>query len=91
MRVYRLVVQNTLEQQILDRASFKLNIDAKIIQAGMFNNNASDEMRREMLVCFVIIFLLKNLNVFLKILCIGRIAAWGYNRETQWRWWIGHY
>lgn len=51
VRVFRLVVQNSLEQQILDRASFKLNIDAKIIQAGMFNNNASDEMRREMLVC----------------------------------------
>eukprot|EP00026_Physarum_polycephalum_P000554 Phypoly_transcript_00555.p1 GENE.Phypoly_transcript_00555~~Phypoly_transcript_00555.p1 ORF type:complete len:1422 (+),score=377.64 Phypoly_transcript_00555:70-4335(+) len=49
VRVFRLVVQNSLEQQILDRASFKLNIDAKIIQAGMFNNNASDEMRREML------------------------------------------
>lgn len=48
--MYRLVVEHSLEEKILDRASFKLNIDAKIIQAGMFNNNASDEMRREMLV-----------------------------------------
>ena len=58
--MFRLVVQNSLEQQILDRAGFKLNIDAKIIQAGMFHNNANDDMRREMLVCPILhlIFLL---------------------------------
>jgi len=70
VRVFRLVVQNSLEQQILDRASFKLNIDAKIIQAGMFHNNANDDMRREMLVCSVRLFgwALFN-NIFRRVFC----------------------
>lgn len=51
VRVFRLVCANTVEEKILERANFKLDIDAKIIQAGMFNQHADDDMRRQMLVC----------------------------------------
>jgi ATP-dependent helicase STH1/SNF2 len=49
VRVFRLVCQNSIEERILERASFKLDVDAKVIQAGMFNNFANDKMRRAML------------------------------------------
>ncbi len=49
VRVFRLITNNSIEERILERASFKLDVDAKVIQAGMFNTNASDAMRRQML------------------------------------------
>lgn len=49
VRVFRLVSQNSVEEKILERANFKLDVDAKVIQAGMFNNNANDKMRASML------------------------------------------
>ncbi|PRP74645.1 putative global transcription activator SNF2L2-like [Planoprotostelium fungivorum] len=49
VRVFRLVSQNSVEEKILERATFKLDVDAKVIQAGMFNNHANDKMRAAML------------------------------------------
>lgn len=49
VRVFRLVTSNSIEELILNRARFKLNIDAKIIQAGMFNNQSQAEERKEYL------------------------------------------
>jgi ATP-dependent helicase STH1/SNF2 len=49
VRVFRLICNNSVEERILERASFKLDVDAKVIQAGMFNTNASDAMRKQML------------------------------------------
>jgi len=49
VRVFRLVTHNSIEEKILERANFKLDVDAKVIQAGMFNTFANDKMRRAML------------------------------------------
>jgi len=49
VRVFRLVSHNSVEENILERASFKLDVDAKVIEAGMFNTHANDKMRRAML------------------------------------------
>lgn len=49
VRVYRLITHNTIEEKILERAAFKKDVDAKVIQAGMFNTTANDKMRRELL------------------------------------------
>ena len=49
VRVLRLVCENSIEERILARANFKLDIDAKIIQAGKFDNKSSAQDRRQML------------------------------------------
>eukprot|EP01114_Cavostelium_apophysatum_P002760 TRINITY_DN1244_c0_g1_i1.p1 TRINITY_DN1244_c0_g1~~TRINITY_DN1244_c0_g1_i1.p1 ORF type:complete len:1348 (-),score=431.50 TRINITY_DN1244_c0_g1_i1:91-4134(-) len=49
VRVFRLVSHNSVEERILEKATFKLDVDAKVIQAGMFNTHANDKMRKAML------------------------------------------
>ena len=49
VRVFRLITESQIEQSILDKAHHKLDIDQKIIQAGMFNRSSSEEDRRERL------------------------------------------
>lgn len=49
VRVFRLVTASPIENAILSKAQHKLNIDEKIIQAGMFNNRCTDEERQERL------------------------------------------
>eukprot|EP00743_Colponemidia_sp_Colp-15_P006977 GILK01007529.1.p1 GENE.GILK01007529.1~~GILK01007529.1.p1 ORF type:complete len:1345 (+),score=313.20 GILK01007529.1:153-4037(+) len=49
VRVYRIVTRTPIEEAILERAAFKLDIDEKIIQAGMFNTHATDFDRRNKL------------------------------------------
>eukprot|EP01119_Soliformovum_irregulare_P000784 TRINITY_DN10578_c0_g1_i3.p1 TRINITY_DN10578_c0_g1~~TRINITY_DN10578_c0_g1_i3.p1 ORF type:complete len:1288 (-),score=409.11 TRINITY_DN10578_c0_g1_i3:19-3882(-) len=49
VRVFRLVSNKTVEEKILEKASFKLDVDAKVIQAGMFNTHSNDKMRKAML------------------------------------------
>lgn len=44
--VLRLVTQNSVEEKILQAANFKLELDSKIIQAGMFNKNSNATDRR---------------------------------------------
>lgn len=50
VRIFRLITHSSVEEKILERASFKLDVDAKVIQAGMFNTHSNDKMRRAMLV-----------------------------------------
>ena len=38
---------NTVEEIILDRAQQKRDLDAKVIQAGMFNEKASNVQRQQ--------------------------------------------
>ncbi|KAK0526835.1 ATP-dependent DNA helicase Snf21 [Tilletia horrida] len=45
VRILRLVMEKSIEEQILARAQFKLEIDSKVIQAGKFDNQASAEDR----------------------------------------------
>ena len=44
-----LAYENGVEEKILERASFKKDVDAKVIQAGMFNTTATEKMRKDML------------------------------------------
>lgn len=47
--VIRLATQNSVEERILEAANYKLDLDSKIIQAGMFNKNSTSTDRRTFL------------------------------------------
>ncbi|XP_019053192.1 PREDICTED: probable ATP-dependent DNA helicase CHR12 isoform X2 [Nelumbo nucifera] len=49
VRVFVLVSVGSIEEVILERAKQKRGIDAKVIQAGLFNTTSTAEDRREML------------------------------------------
>ena len=49
VRVFRLLCSDTVEERILAEANRKLNMDRQVIQAGKFNQKATDEERQEML------------------------------------------
>ena len=49
VRVYRLITTTKIEEDILTKATMKKDLDAKIIQAGMFNDKASDLERQKKL------------------------------------------
>lgn len=49
VRVYRLICSRSIEVNILERATRKLQIESQVIQAGQFNNKSSDNDRHEML------------------------------------------
>lgn len=49
VRVYRLICSRSIEVNILERATRKLQIESQVIQAGQFNNKSSDYDRHEML------------------------------------------
>lgn len=46
VRVYRLISHSRVEEGILSKALSKKDLDNKIIQAGMFNQKASDQERQ---------------------------------------------
>lgn len=47
--MYRLITRTEIEEGILSKATLKKDLDAKIIQAGMFNDKASDMERQKRL------------------------------------------
>merc|ERR1711971_478493 len=49
VRVLRLMTVNSVEERILAAARYKLNMDSKVIQAGMFNQRSTGSERRELL------------------------------------------
>lgn len=49
VRVLRLMTVNTVEEHILAAAKYKLNVDSKVIQAGMFNQHSTNAERKQML------------------------------------------
>ena len=49
VRILRLISSNSVEEKILERAQFKLDMDGKVIQAGRFDNKSTNEERDEML------------------------------------------
>merc|ERR550525_1330004 len=49
VRVLRLMVVNSVEEWILAAARYKLNMDEKVIQAGMFNQRSTGSERQELL------------------------------------------
>ena len=49
VRVYRLVTNTRIEETILTKAAFKKDVEAKVIEAGLFNSKATEYDRRERL------------------------------------------
>lgn len=49
VRVLRLITVNTVEEKILACARYKLNVDEKVIQAGMFNRSSTSSERHDYL------------------------------------------
>ncbi|KAI1617508.1 adenosinetriphosphatase [Exophiala viscosa] len=45
VRILRLISSNSVEEKILERAQFKLDMDGKVIQAGKFDNRSTNEER----------------------------------------------
>lgn len=52
--VLRLVTVNSVEEKILERANYKLDLDSKIIEAGMFNKNSNAEDRKQFLLSLLV-------------------------------------
>ncbi|XP_039271733.2 SWI/SNF-related matrix-associated actin-dependent regulator of chromatin subfamily A member 2-like isoform X2 [Styela clava] len=49
VRVLRLMTVNSVEEKILAAARYKLNVDSKVIQAGMFDQKSTGSERRALL------------------------------------------
>merc|ERR1719423_195516 len=49
VRVLRLMTVNSVEEKILAAARYKLNVDRKVIQAGMFDQKSTPSQRRAFL------------------------------------------
>jgi ATP-dependent helicase STH1/SNF2 len=49
VRILRLISSSSVEEKILERARYKLDIDGKVIQAGRFDNKSSETDRDAML------------------------------------------
>ncbi|EPY50243.1 ATP-dependent DNA helicase Snf21 [Schizosaccharomyces cryophilus OY26] len=49
VRIYRLITEKSVEENILSRAQYKLDIDGKVIQAGKFDNKSTPEEREAFL------------------------------------------
>lgn len=45
VKILRLITSNSVEEKILERAQFKLDMDGKVIQAGKFDNKSTAEER----------------------------------------------
>lgn len=45
VRILRLICSGSVEEKILERANFKLDMDSKVIQAGRFDNKTTNEER----------------------------------------------
>src|SRR5215208_5932703 len=52
VRILRLICQKSIEETILARAQYKLDIDGKVIQAGKFDNKSTAEEREAFLVFY---------------------------------------
>ena len=49
VRILRLISSGSVEEKILERAQYKLDMDGKVIQAGRFDNKSTNEERDAML------------------------------------------
>lgn len=49
VRILRLITSNSVEEKILERANYKLDMDGKVIQAGKFDNKSTNEEREALL------------------------------------------
>ena len=49
VRILRLISSSSVEEKILERAQYKLDMDGKVIQAGKFDNKSTNEEREALL------------------------------------------
>ncbi len=49
VRILRLITSNSVEEKILEKAQYKLDMDGKVIQAGKFDNKSTNEERDALL------------------------------------------
>ena len=49
VRILRLISSNSVEEKILEKAQYKLDMDGKVIQAGRFDNKSTNEERDALL------------------------------------------
>ncbi|CEI93981.1 Putative SNF2-family ATP dependent chromatin remodeling factor snf21 [Rhizopus microsporus] len=49
VRIFRLITEDSVEENILARAQYKLDIDGKVIQAGKFDHRSTEEDREAFL------------------------------------------
>lgn len=49
VKILRLISSNSVEENILERARYKLDMDGKVIQAGKFDNKSTNEERENLL------------------------------------------
>lgn len=49
VRILRLITSRSIEEAVLARAQYKLDMDGKVIQAGKFDNKTTDRERDELL------------------------------------------
>lgn len=47
VRVFRLVTNTWIEEEILSKAAYKVGLDEMIIQAGLYDNKSTDNDRKE--------------------------------------------
>ena len=45
MRIFRLITVDSVEEHILERAQYKLDVDQKVIQAGKFDQKSTSAER----------------------------------------------
>ena len=55
VRILRLISSNSVEEKILERAQFKLDMDGKVIQAGKFDNKSTNEEREALVLLRVLV------------------------------------
>lgn len=67
VRVLRLVTVNSVEERILAAAKYKLNLDEKVIQAGMFDQKSTGNERKQ----FLQVFSSSFLSVIIKLRLAG--------------------
>ena len=89
VRVLRLMTVNSVEERILAAARYKLNMDEKVIQAGMFDQKSTgserqqflqsilhqDDAEEEVTFCHVMFMQLLNCLV-LKVRYCGNACTW---------------
>lgn len=73
VRVLRLCTVNSVEEKILAAAKYKLNVDQKVIQAGMFDQKSSSHERRAFLQA--ILEHEEENEVFYKLACVLKIET----------------
>lgn len=86
VRIFRLVSANTVEENILARANYKLDIDGKVIQAGKFDNRSTEEDREAFLVRIVCVCVRVCVNLLLTLVMSLAITFGGEERRSiRWR------